>query len=265
MRSLDRTLGTAVVTSIPVDGTWNAAPESLTLEHDEVHVWRMRLDMDAEHVQELYQTLSEDECVKVNRSPIDKVRRRIIGARGMLRAILGGYLGIDPRLIRFRYGPGGKPALAETSGTQALRFNLSHSDNMALCAIAMDSEVGIDIEYRWDGISILDIARRCFSRREIDEIETLPENQRREAFFNGWTRKEAYLKARGHGLGYGLGHFSVSLRAEGPAALLENEREPEEVTRWRLEALTPHPDYTAAIAVERHDWHLKCWERSHHV
>ena len=104
------------------------------------------------------------------------------------------------------------------------------------------------------------IAARFFSKRENDVLKSLPEDQRQEAFFNCWTRKEAYIKAIGDGLTYPLDQFDVSLTPGEPARLLNVEGNAAEVSRWKLQALTPEPDYKGTLAVEGHGWRLQSWQ-----
>jgi 4'-phosphopantetheinyl transferase len=120
--------------------------------------------------------------------------------------------------------------------------------------------VGIDLEYIRSDLQVEQLAERFFSRREIATLRTLPPEVQRQAFFLCWTRKEAYLKARGEGLSLPLDQFDVSLIPGEPAALLSTQRDPYEVSRWSLQELTPAPGYAAALAVEGHGWGLACWQ-----
>src|SRR5207244_11453763 len=121
-------------------------------------------------------------------------------------------------------------------------------------------EVGIDLEYIRAEVADEPIAERFFASREIAALIGLPAPLRAEGFFNCWTRKEAYIKARGEGLTIPLDAFEVSLAPEEPAALLRVDSDPAEASRWSLQALAPGPGYVAAIAVEGRDWQLRCWE-----
>jgi 4'-phosphopantetheinyl transferase len=120
--------------------------------------------------------------------------------------------------------------------------------------------VGIDLEYIRSDLAVEQIAERFFSRREIATLRALPIDLRTYAFFLCWTRKEAYIKARGEGLSLPLDQFDVSLIPGEPAALLNTQRDLYEVSRWSLQELTPAPGYAAALAVEGHGWHLACWQ-----
>jgi 4'-phosphopantetheinyl transferase len=140
-----------------------------------------------------------------------------------------------------------------------LRFNLSHSQDLALYAVTSNREVGVDLEYIQRDFDTRQIAERFFSTREIAALHALPANLQTESFFRCWTRKEAYVKARGEGLSLPLEQFDVSLSPDDPAALLNVAGNPAEVSRWSLRELTPAPGYMAAIAVEGKDLSLSCF------
>lgn len=230
-----------------------------TLLSGEVHVWRMPLEQPARYVHQLLQFLSADEQTRAAKFHFERDRRRFIVARGALRIILGSYLGIDPRHLRFGYGSHGKPYLLDPCCC-AIRFNLAHSYELALYAFTREREVGVDIEYIHPMPDIEQIAESFFSVSENAALHKLPVNQRLEAFFNCWTRKEAYIKAIGDGLTQPLDQFQVSLAPGEPPQLLRVEKDSNEVSRWRIEALDPAPRYVAALAVEGFDWSIKCWE-----
>lgn len=230
-----------------------------TLATDEVHVWRVDLSsMSSRRIQSLRNTLAEDERRRADGFCFEEDRERFIVARGMLRVLLSRYLDLDSDRLNFRYNSHGKPALAERSGGDTLRFNVSHSGGLALVALACGREVGIDIEYVRSGIELEEIAARYFSPQEAATLRSLPANIRTEAFFAGWTRKEAYIKARGDGLSLALDGFSVSLAPGEPAILLNAREDPSEAARWTLRELKPGPGYAAALAAEGHDWRLVC-------
>ncbi|MGB7923137.1 MAG: 4'-phosphopantetheinyl transferase superfamily protein [Pyrinomonadaceae bacterium] len=242
------------------DSPWSRAPETVTPSVDEVHVWRSSLRLDAERVEKLRRTLCEDERRRAERFRFPKDREAFTVGRGALRVILGRYLNAPPADLRFSYSPYGKPSLAPEHGKGELRFNLSHSGDLALYAVTKGREIGIDIEHMRDQLADLQIARRFFSTEEVAMLASLPEHAQRAAFFNCWTRKEAYIKARGEGLSLPLDKFAVSLAPGVPAALLSASGDSEEVSRWKLQELAPGPGYVAALAVEGKGWHARCWQ-----
>jgi 4'-phosphopantetheinyl transferase len=186
----------------------------------------------------------------------EKDRRRFIVARGTLRMILGRYLNLAPKELQFEYLARGKPVLC----AGALRFNLSHSHEMALYAITRSLEVGIDIEYIRPIAETGKLAEQFFSPAEQAELGGLPSNKKLASFFCGWTRKEAYIKARGDGMAYPLDHFSVSMDCEQPASLLTVKDAPQEAARWSLYDINPAPGYIGALAIEEHNWNLVYWQ-----
>jgi 4'-phosphopantetheinyl transferase len=141
-----------------------------------------------------------------------------------------------------------------------LSFNLTHSHQLALYAVTRRREIGVDLEYVRADFADEQIAERFFSPREVAALRTVPENLLKEAFFHCWTRKEAYVKAKGEGLSIPLDQFDVSLAPGEPALLLSTRDDPQEADRWSLQALFPGSGYVAALAVEGRTWRLKCWQ-----
>jgi 4'-phosphopantetheinyl transferase len=232
----------------------------LTLQSDEVHVWRAVLDVPEAQVRSLWYTLTADERQRAERYVFEQDRTHFVVARGLLRVLLGGYLRQDPPHLRFTYGPYGKPALATDTGRASLRFNVSHSHGLALYAITRGREVGVDVERIRPKVVQEKIAERFFSPREVTVLRALPPPLQAPAFFACWTRKEAYIKARGDGLTLPLDQFEVSLAPGEPAALLRTAWDPQEAACWALQDLAPAPGYRAAVAVAGHDWRLTCWD-----
>jgi medium-chain acyl-[acyl-carrier-protein] hydrolase len=244
----------------PAPVAWLALSNPLILARDEVHVWRAHLDRSPEEIQELRQTLTADEQRRADRFVFDKDRIQFTAARGILRALLGAYLGRDPRELRFTYNPQGKPALAGETEPAALRFNLSHSHGLALYAVTWDREVGVDLEWMRPDFATEDIAERFFSPPEVAVLRAVPPAQRAEAFFACWSRKEAYIKARGKGLSIPLDEFDVTLAPGEPARLLATREDPTQLGRWSMVNLPPAPGFQGALAVEGHGWRLRCWQ-----
>jgi 4'-phosphopantetheinyl transferase len=239
---------------------WRVPPETLVLGCDEVHVWRATLDQTTSQIQNFRHSLAADEQARAERFFFERDRGHFIVARGVLRAILGGYLKRTPECLSFCYSSHGKPALAGESGGDAIRFNVSHSHGIALYAVTRGREVGIDVERIRFNLAVAEIAERFFSRREVAMLRTLPTEEQREAFFRTWTRKEACLKARGEGLSLALDQIDVSLAPGKPDAEPGAQPDSSEVSRWSLQELVPAPGYVAALAVEGQGWRLACWQ-----
>jgi 4'-phosphopantetheinyl transferase len=210
-------------------------------------------------VNQLLGTLAPDEIERAGRFRFERDRRRFIVGRGVLRAILGRYLAVEPRLISFLYGKRGKPRLADEFDIPALQFNLAHSGELALYAFGLGRRIGIDVEYVRPLSDAEEISARFFSSRENDALRALPQDQRLAAFYRCWTRKEAYLKAIGDGLARPLDQFTVSL-SPGETAKLFEISDPNESARWSFRALVPKAGYMAAVVTEGVDWCLECWQ-----
>lgn len=236
---------------------WDPPPQKLIARKSEVHVWRVALNETL--VKELQPTLAPDESARADRFHFERDRQRFIVARGSLRTILGAYLKKNPAQLSFSYSSYGKPALEGEPDADELRFNLSHANEVALIAVTRGRAIGVDIEFIRPDVASAEIAERFFSPHEIAALRALPEEVQREAFFNCWTRKEAYIKAIGEGMSMPLDQFNVSLAPGSAAALLGNLRDATEVSRWSLQELALGPGYVAAVAVEGRNWELRCF------
>lgn len=241
------------------ESVWRLAPERLSLKDEDVHVWRASLRQPPTAISVLKQILAPDEVSRADRYHFQKDRDRFIIARAVLRHLLASYLGQEAARLRFLTNPYGKPALDVKNAVMGLRFNLAHSRDFALFAFARHREVGADLEYIRQDFDTLQLAGEFFAPGEVLALKTLPFSLQRESFFRCWTRKEAYIKARGEGLSLPLARFEVSLHPDEPAALLKVADDAAEASRWSLRELTPAAGYMAAIAVEGHDWQLDCF------
>jgi 4'-phosphopantetheinyl transferase len=239
---------------------WASPPPHLVLNHADVHIWRIALDQPAARLPLYAQHLAPDEVTRAQRFYFEHDRQHFTVGRGALRMILSRYAGIAPSQLQFTYSSYGKPALAEATGGATLRFNLSHSAGLALCAVTRNREVGVDIEGMRTLTELKQISSQFFSTNENTTLHALPEAIQTEAFFTCWTRKEAYIKAIGEGLSMPLDSFDVSLVPGEPAALLAVRGTQEEAARWLLRELFPGPGYVAAVVVEGQDWQVQCWQ-----
>ena len=227
---------------------------SLKLSADEVHLWQATLD--DQLVESLEPVLSPDEISRANRFHFAKDRNHYIAARGLLRKLLAAYLGVGGAELQFLYAEKGKPFLKENQHG-SINFNLAHSYGKAIYAFSQRRELGVDLEFIRDDLADEKIAERFFSPAEIKALQVVPAELRKQAFFNCWTRKEAYIKARGEGLSMPLDEFDVSLTPGEPAALLRNHKDAREVSRWTMRSISVAPGYVAALVVEGQDWRLK--------
>ena len=224
----------------------NLGPEDVApLRNGEIHLWHGPLQPAPGEVAHLSRGLSPDELERAERFHFEKNRNEFMFTRGLLRQLLGFYLGNNPAALRFVYSPHGKPSLLDNN---TLKFNLSHTDGMLVCAFARHREIGVDIERIRQDFKVEEIAERFFSMTERLALRELSALERYAAFFHCWTRKEAYIKARGEGLSHPLHQFDVSLAPGQAAALLATRPDPEEARRWALWDLAVSPHYAAALA-----------------
>lgn len=219
-----------------------------SLEPGEVHVWRMELVQPDDVLHRFWTTLDPDEALRANRFHFEQHRHAFVVARGFLRDVLGRYLGTKPESLQFAYGAYGKPALNGQHQSTRLRFNMSHSHNLALLGITEDNQIGVDVEYMRADFASADIAQRFFSRAEVEVFNALAEDDRVAAFFRCWTRKEAFIKATGKGLSQSLDGFDVTLAPGVAAELLRVEEE--DASRWFMSDIDVGTEYAAALAVE---------------
>jgi 4'-phosphopantetheinyl transferase len=232
----------------------NHQPSDLVSSSGEIHVWWAFLEQPSSRLERLAEILSGDERTRVARYHFDKDKNRFIASRGILRIILGGYLGVRPDQLRFGYGDQKKPSLLDGSGKRKIHFNLSHSGGLVLYAFTRGLEIGVDIEKIRELADMEQIAERFFSDREKAEFSALPPDIKKAAFFNCWTRKEAFLKALGTGLCHCSGGFEVSLVPGEPAQLLRIDGDVQEASRWSIYEPKTASDFVAAIALRSHGY-----------
>ena len=210
----------------------------------EVEVWRVELDADEAALARHREILSEDELARADRFVVERPRRQLTITRSVLRRLLGERLGRDPRELEFEYGRDGKPALKGGGAS----FNVSHSHRRALIALALEGVLGVDLEWVREEMRHERVAERYFSVPEREVLRGLPAGEKAAAFFRCWTRKEAWLKAKGTGLRLPLAGFDVTLAPGEPARLLATRFDDEEASRWSLAELDAGEGYAAALA-----------------
>lgn len=237
---------------------WARAAQHPALAPDEVHVWCAPLDQPSHVLARFRGLLSEDERARAGRYHFEKDARHFVAGRGFLRTLLGRYLRRPPEALDFRANAYGKPSLADGG---PLNFNLSHSHGLALYAFTLARAVGVDIEHMRADVDCRQLAGHYFSTLEVETLLALPPELQRQGFFNCWTRKEAYIKARGEGLSRPLAGFDVSLVPGEPAALLRGDDEGG-AALWSLRELSVPYGYAAAVALEGDGRRLRCWRWS---
>jgi 4'-phosphopantetheinyl transferase len=224
-----------------------------------VHVWCLALDLPADRVVQLHASLSSDEVERAGRYHFERHRRRFVACRGQVRGILAGYLEARPADLRFRYGSRGKPALESPWSESAIRFNVSNSDDLALLAVALDRELGVDVEHIREPRDFENLAAQFFAASEVAQLRSLPHEQRLEGFYRLWTRKEAVLKAVGTGLAFPLDKVVVTLDRNQAARVVAYDDDPVAASQWWLLNLAPVPQYIGALAALCSPMDVQCW------
>lgn len=222
-----------------------------SLGGDEIQVWIATAPSDETSLKVLAGTLNSDERERAESLRVREPRREFVFGRVLLRQILGACSQVEPAALVFGYQPQGKPFLLRSALGTGLSFNLSHSGSLVAIALARGREVGVDIE----SVRQLDdwprLAERIFSPHELCELYSLPKQQQPQAFFNGWTRKEAYLKATGEGLTDALAAIEVTMAPGKEPELLGLPTGPEAAHQWGIRDVPLPPDFAGAVVFEK--------------
>jgi 4'-phosphopantetheinyl transferase len=226
----------------------------------EMHVWIAALDVALPTLRKLEGLLSADERARAARFVLSDARRQFVAARGQLRQLLGLYLGWPPQRLRIRYGPHGKPHLANVPEGEGMpHFNITHCGDFALCALSFDREVGVDLERIDESLDIGALGQHFLTPHEQGALTALTPRQHRLAYFRHWARKEAYVKARGCGLHMDPRTFSVLVNTDQCVHLTDTATAGEPPTVWTIRDLNVGLPYVAAIAAPGADWQPLCW------
>jgi 4'-phosphopantetheinyl transferase len=232
--------------------TLDNAVAGWALPAGEVHVWRASLERPAQTVERMRRLLASDEQRRADRFRFERDRSRYVVGRALLRGLLARYMGAEPEELEFEYGEFRKPAVREGPW-----FNVSHSGPIVLYAFSSGGEVGIDVELDDADFARERIAERFFSPSEVGVLRSLPAGVQPRAFLTCWTRKEAFIKARGDGLSLALDSFDVTIAPDTPAAVLRTAWCSEEARQWCLEDLSDRRGgYIAAVAVRGEEWRV---------
>lgn len=227
---------------------WPEQTRARALTAGTVDLWRADLDARPEALEHWRSLLDETELARAARFYFEEDQRHYIAARGTLRELIGDYLEVSPRDIGFQYLGSGKPWVCDPETD--LKFNVSHSRECALFAFARGREVGVDVELGTRlGDDLTALTRRVFCARERVRWLLRPEEERRAAFLDVWTRKEALLKASGRGIADGLQDIETpAMRGSAPAAVSGGTERPGET--WTLWDLREFAGCAAAVALE---------------
>lgn len=240
---------------------WKSPPPSLKLSLDYVDVWQVTLS--APHQIEKYRVLlTQEELERCERFKSEKRRREFIIGRGLLRILIGQCLDIDPTTFDFAYTEHQKPYLPAASLGVQVNFNVTHSHNLALIALTLERMIGVDIEYIRHNVEFRKLARRFFSNQESSALSAYDDPLLPAAFFACWTRKEAFVKALGDGIAFGLGDFTVSVDPRDQEVALKTAQNTNESDNWSIINLDIGRDYAAAVAANGGRFKLRLWNSS---
>lgn len=223
---------------------------AVTLGEDEVHLWHVNLNDRAWLGDDLVDTLSDEERDRAQHFRFPMHRQRFIASHGIQRLLLANYAGQAPRDLRFAYGRHGKPALTCCAGPPLLRFNIAHSQNLLLCAVAGTKEVGVDVECQRPLLDLTGLAKSAFTKGEFARFAQAKSSEKKEHFFRIWTCKEAYLKATGEGIS-GLSTIDINLQKNEESSFSTHFSTIESWQRtWSIYSFSPAEGFAAALAVE---------------
>ncbi len=239
---------------------WQPSPPRWELVPEEVHVWKVRLDIHAAEVQENFEILSAEESNRAQRYHFEKDRHHFSVARIQLKNILGKYLNKDPKEIHFTYNKKGKPSL--DLSLPPLYFNLSHSRDLCLIAVSRGGEIGVDLEFEGRKTEGLAVASKYFTEKECAWLRSAPPELQQKYFLTLWTLKEATLKARGEGLQISLKSFEIHWDPGEKTAGLHTFEDPVESSQWSLHTFIPEEGYVAAVALQSKNINLKFFSSS---
>jgi 4'-phosphopantetheinyl transferase len=231
---------------------WLEPSDDVCIRGNEVHVWRARLDDAGFCLSCGEKLLSSEEKERAAKFKFERDRRRYIVSHAGLRSVLSTYLDFAAESLKFVAGPSGKPKLAPIPGEKLVQFNLSHSNEVALIAVAREKEVGVDVEWMERDTPFREIAGRFFSAPEVAALNALPSHLQKVVFFKCWTSKEAFLKAKGTGLSGKLDEVEIVSSEKG----LHMKSA---VSNWRLAELEPGDGYAGAVVLEGNECKIQCY------
>lgn len=227
----------------------------MTTDADAVEVWTVRQHDPAVQARlaSYDSVLTEDEKLRAERFAHEDDRARFVIGRVLARTMLSRHAALAPREWPIEIDTHGRPALsARPPGAPDLRFNLSHTPGLIACALTQHREVGVDVEFIGRALTHDNIPERFFSQREVADLRALAPEEQARVFFDYWTLKESYIKARGLGLALPLGQFTFLRRGDQPPAIEFAPELPDDPSSWQFALFWPTPEHRMAVAVRRH-------------
>jgi len=240
-----------------LNNTWQKTPDTLSLSKDHIDVWLCDLKQLSGDINNFYTILSEDERERADKLKVEDKKQQYIITRGALRQRLGLLTDIEPEDFVFKILEHGKPVLANNRQCADITFNVSHSNDLALIAIAQKQTIGIDIEKINHASDHQALMTRFFSKDEQSEFQTVPDANMAKAFCACWTRKEAFIKAVGDGVSYGLDKFDVTVDPDKQTPEINLHKLSEET--WSAVNLPINNEYMACLVSNRDSFNVRCW------
>lgn len=244
----------------PEEIAWLAAPKEKELRDNEVHVVLANLELEIYSMPKYLRDLSLTERTRAQHLRFDHDRRRFVIGKGLLRNLLGSYMGMEPNEIQFTTGPSGKPEIAERLQSKhgPIHFNQSHSGHLGIYVFSKNRKVGVDVEEVRPFADMEQVASLLLSTHEMAVFQSLSPEEKQTAFFSAWTHKEAFVKALGKGLTLPLNHFEVSRVHGSLARIVQNHNHPAQPLNWFVKDLPISSQFSAAVCVEGESWKLRC-------
>lgn len=239
--------------------TWDKPPVDLTLDGVYIDVWRSRMDLPESEIRKFHETLSRQEQERAEKFTFPDKFEEYVVTRGLLRTALSHVLEQSPGAFSFEYTTEKKPYLAKKFDGQCVSFNVSHSNGQSLVAISLERNIGIDIEKIRNDVEHEKLAKRFFSLAEYEALKQY-EGDTAQAFFAVWTRKEAFVKAVGKGIAFGLNEFDVNIDPNEAPQMLTTRWNPDEVSKWYMSSIPTEADYIATVVADAGEFQLRLWQ-----
>jgi 4'-phosphopantetheinyl transferase len=220
---------------------------------DKIYLWFAFPEeiQDVALLEKYYRLLSSNEKARYRRFQFEKHRHHFLVAHALVRTMLSSFTGIASEDIQFSENRYGRPELSDTGHLSQIRFNLSHTDRLVACAVVLKQDIGVDVEFMERRGPSIGIADRFFSTTEVNALNRIPEPENKARFFDYWTLKESYIKARGMGLSLPLKQFSFHLTGDGRIRISFDPQLRDDPDRWQFWLLEPTRQHKAALSATR--------------